>query len=88
MFTLLSRAIQKFMTVAKTQNLLKNLAKFKSPLGKWNQNKYYWYHKDHGHNIKDCFKLKVSVEKLIDKGHMAEFVTNDNQPWQYDHPIQ
>ena len=76
------------MTVAETQNLLKNSAKLRSPPKKRNRNKYFRYHKDHGHDIEDCFKLKVVIEKLIERGHLVEFVTNDNQPRLDNHPIQ
>ena len=56
----------------------KNPAKLKSPSKRRNQNKYCRYHKDHGHDSKDCFKMKVTIAKLIEKGHLTEFVTNNN----------
>ena len=66
------------MVAVEAQNLLKNLIKLKSPLERRNQSKYYRYHKDHSHDTEDCFKLKVTIEKLIKRGHLAEFVTNEN----------
>ena len=69
------------MTTAEAQNLINQPTKLKSPLKKWNRDKYYRYHKDHGHDT-DCFKLKMVIEKFIEKEHIAEFVTNDRQPRQ------
>ena len=66
------------MAATKTQNLLKNLTKLKSPLENRSRNKYCQYHKDHGHDTEECFKLKVEIGKLIERGHLTEFVTNNN----------
>lgn len=41
---------------------------------KRNTNKYYNYHKDHGHCPKDCQALKNFILKLIDDGHLKEFI--------------
>ena len=79
-FTLLSRPIQEVMAMAEAQNLLKRLNKLKSPPEKRDREKYCRFHRDHGHNTKDYFRLKIAIEKLIKRGHLAEFVTNDRQP--------
>ena len=78
-FTQLSQPIQEVMVVAEAQNLLKKPAKLKRSPEKRNRDEYCRYHKDHGHDTEDCFKLKVAIEKLIKKGHLAEFVTNNRQ---------
>ena len=83
-FTHLSLPIQEVMATVEAQYLFKNLVKLKSPPEKRNQNKYCRYHKDYGHHNEECFKLKVSIEKLIERGHLAEFITKDNQPKQDD----
>ena len=64
------------MTTVEAQNILKKPAKLKSPPKKRNRDKNYLYHKDYDRNTKGCFKLKITIEKLIEKGHLAEFVTN------------
>ena len=64
------------MAAAEAQNLLKKLSKLKSPPEKRDRLKYCRYHKDHGHNTKDCSRLKIANQKLIERGHLAEFVTN------------
>ena len=52
------------MAAVTAHNLLKNLTKLKSPPEKRNRNKYCRYHKDHGHDTEDYFKLKLVIEKL------------------------
>ena len=78
-FTPLSWPIQEVMTVAEAQNLLKKPTKLKSPPEKRNRDKDCRYHKDQGHDTGDCFKLKIAIEKLIERGHLAEFVDNNRQ---------
>ena len=68
-FTPLTRPIQEIMVAAKVQNLLKKPGKMKSPPEKRNKDKYCRYHKDHGHDTEDCFRLKIAIEKLIEAGH-------------------
>ena len=67
------------MVVAEAQNLLKKLSKLKSLPEKKDRKKYCRHHKDHGINTEDCFKLKIAIEKLIERGHLVEFVTNGRQ---------
>ena len=67
------------MTAAKAQNLIKKLVKLKSLPEKRNRDKYCRYYKDHGHDTEDCFKLKIAIKRLIDKGHLIEFVTDNRQ---------
>ena len=81
-FTPLSRPIQEVMAIAEAQNLLKKPNKLKSSPEKRDREKYCRFHKDHGHNTKDYFRLKIDIEKLIKSGHLAEFVTNDKPPQQ------
>ena len=45
-----------------------------------NKDKYCWFQKDYGHNTNECFKLKVTIEKLIERGHLAEFVADGERP--------
>ncbi|GMN48602.1 hypothetical protein TIFTF001_017771 [Ficus carica] len=39
-----------------------------------NQKKYCNFHKDVGHNTKDCIQLRDQIELLIQDGHLREFV--------------
>ena len=38
------------------------------------KNKYYRFHKDHGHNTEDCRDLKEQIEELIRKGKLQKYV--------------
>ena len=76
-FTPLSRPIQEVMAAAETQNLLKRPNKLKSPPKKRDREKYCRFHWDHGHNTEDCFRLKMAIEKLIERGHPADFVVGN-----------
>ena len=76
-FTPLSRPILEVMAAAEARNLLKQPNKLKSPLKKQDREKYCWFHRDHGHKTEDCFKLKMAIKKLIERGHLADFVAND-----------
>ena len=65
------------MAVAEAQNLLKQSSKLKSPPEKRDLEKYCQFHRDHGHSTEDCFRLKMAIKKLIVKGHLADFFTNN-----------
>ena len=39
-----------------------------------NQCLYYTYHKEKGHNTKQCCVLKDHLEQLVNVGHLKEFV--------------
>ena len=66
------------MVVVEAQNLFKKQGK-KSPPERRNRDKYCRYHRDHGHDTEDCFRLKIVIEKLIEAGHIAKFV-NKKRP--------
>ena len=38
------------------------------------KNKYYHFHKDHGHYTEDCRDLKKQIEELIQKGKLHKYV--------------
>ena len=38
------------------------------------KNKYYRFHKDHGHYTEDCQDLKEQIEELIRKGKLQKYV--------------
>ena len=65
------------MATIEAQNLLKKPNKLKSLPEKRDWEKYCRFHKDHVHNTEDCFRLKITIEKLIERGQLAEFVTNE-----------
>ena len=44
------------------------------------KNKYYEFHKDHGHNTKECFQWKEQIADLIKGGYLRKFVTDRPRP--------
>ncbi|GAV67175.1 hypothetical protein CFOL_v3_10684, partial [Cephalotus follicularis] len=52
-------------------------APLRSSTEKRNTNKYYWYHRDHGHDTEECRHLKNQIEDLIRKGHLRKYVDRD-----------
>ncbi|GAA0173363.1 hypothetical protein LIER_26993 [Lithospermum erythrorhizon] len=53
--------------------------KLKSPSNRRDQKRYCEYHRDHGHDTDDFRLLKAEIEKLIQKGHLIEFVKRDQE---------
>ena len=41
---------------------------------KRDQQKYYRFHRDHGHDTDECIQLKDEIETLIQRGRLARFV--------------
>ena len=40
------------------------------------KNKYCEFHRDHGHNIEDCFQLKKQIADLIKRGYLRKYVAD------------
>ncbi|GMN20970.1 hypothetical protein TIFTF001_040006 [Ficus carica] len=53
-----------------------------------NQNKYCNFHKDVGHDTKDCIQLRDQIELLIRDGHLREFVERIITPAGSSRPAQ
>ena len=47
--------------------------------GKCNKNKYCHFHKDHKHDMDECYDLKQQVENLIKQGKLRHFVGRDHK---------
>ena len=56
------------------ENFLEKPQSTRTPPTKRSKNKYYRYHRDHGHNTKDCIQLKDAIEDLIKWGHLDRYV--------------
>ena len=60
-----------------------NLATFPSRKRKsalnGDKNKYYDYHKNHGHDIEECIHLKEKIENLFCQGHLKNFVQRQDK---------
>ena len=51
--------------------------KLKSDLSKRPRNKYYRFHRDHGHDMANCYNLKQQIEALIREGKLQKFVSKE-----------
>ena len=69
--------------------------KLKSDPTKRSRNKYYRFHRDHGHDSADCYDLKQQIEALIREGKLQKFVSKERTyahtweqapRWENDHP--
>ena len=60
----------------KNKDFIKWPRKIKTNPIRRNKNKYYEFHKDHGHNTEDCFQLKAQITDLIKKGYLRKYLAN------------
>lgn len=59
------------------ENFVKWPAKLGTPLNRRNQNKYCRFHRDHGHETKECRHFKGEIEDLIQRGYLRQFESHD-----------
>ncbi|KAL5773489.1 hypothetical protein ACOSP7_013076 [Xanthoceras sorbifolium] len=48
-----------------------------------NLNKFCHYHNEAGHNTSECYELRDTIEGLIKRGHLGDYVVhprNQQQP--------
>jgi len=62
----------------KDEEALTFLGKLKSDPNKRSRDKYYRFHRDHGHDTADCYDLKQQIEALIRQGKLQRFVSKEN----------
>ena len=53
--------------------------KLKGDPNKCNKNKYCRLHRDHRHDIDECFDLKQQIENLIRQGKLRNFLRQDHK---------
>ncbi|XP_065627830.1 uncharacterized protein LOC136066831 [Quercus suber] len=53
--------------------------KLKGDPNKRNRNKYCCFHRDHGHDIDECFDLKQQIENLIRQRKLRNFLGRDHK---------
>ncbi|GFS38024.1 hypothetical protein Acr_00g0055200 [Actinidia rufa] len=72
----LNTLIAQVLMEIKNEDFMKWLGKIKTNPLKRNKNKYYEFHKDHGHNTEDYFQLKEQIADLIKRGYLRKFVVD------------
>ena len=64
-FTLLTAPIDQVLMQIKDEGVLTFPGKLKSDPNKRSRDKYCRFHRDHGHDMADCYDLKQQIEALI-----------------------
>ena len=84
-FTPLNAPIDQVLMQIKDEGALTFPGKLKSDPSKRSRDKYYRFHRDHGHDTADCYDLKQQIEALIKQGKLQKFVNKertDTHPWE------
>ncbi|GFY95417.1 hypothetical protein Acr_10g0008020 [Actinidia rufa] len=70
----LNAPVAQVLSEIKHEEFVKWPGKIKTDPQKRNRNKYYKFHRDHGHNTEDCFQLKEQIADLIKRGYLRKYV--------------
>ena len=73
-FTPLVIPVDKILTQIKDEHYLKWPRPLHSSPNVRDKNKYYRFHKDHGHYTEDCRDLKEQIDELIRKAKLQKYV--------------
>ena len=73
-FTPLVMPVDKILMQIKDEHYLKWPRPFHSSPYVRDKNKYFRFHKDHGHYTEDCRDLKEQIEELIRKGKLQKYM--------------
>ncbi|XP_050290000.1 uncharacterized protein LOC126728179 [Quercus robur] len=78
-YTPLNALLDQVLMQIKDDPSLKWPEKMKGDPNKRNKNKYYCFHRDHGHDTDECYDLKQQIENLIRQGKLRHFVGRDHK---------
>ena len=76
-YTPLNVPLEQVLMQIKDDPSLKWPEKMKGDPNKRNRNKYCCFHRDHGHDIDECFDLKQQIENLIRQGKLRNVLGRD-----------
>ena len=76
-FTPLNAPLDQVLMQIKDEGTLTFPGKLKSDPSKRSRNKYYRFHRDHGHDMADCYDLKQQIEAFIREGRLQKFVSKE-----------
>ena len=78
-YTPLNTPLDQVLMQIKDDSSLKWLEKMKGDPNECNKNKYYRFHRDHGHETNKCYDLKHQIENLIRQGKLRNFLGWDHK---------
>ena len=61
----------------KDKKVLTYPGKLKGDPNRRSRDKYFRFHRDHGHDTADCYDLKQQIEALIKKGKLQKLVRKE-----------
>ena len=73
-FTPLNTPIDQVLMQIKDEGALTFPGKLKGDPSKRSKDKYCRFHRDHGHDMSECYDLKQQIEALIRQGKLQRFV--------------
>ncbi|XP_075663121.1 uncharacterized protein LOC142632635 [Castanea sativa] len=76
-FTPLTVPIDQVLMQIKDEGALTFPSKMKGDSNKRSRDKYYRFHRDHGHDTPDCYDLKQQIEALIRQGRLQRFISKE-----------
>ena len=76
-FTPLNASLDQVLMQIKDEGSLTFPGKLKSDPAKRSRNKYFRFHRDHGHDTADCYDLKQQIEARIREGKLQKFVSKE-----------
>ncbi|XP_052172193.1 uncharacterized protein LOC127788122 [Diospyros lotus] len=76
-FTPLNAPRAEILATIEGKDYLKKPQPMKAPSDKRNQNKYYRFHRDHGHDMEECHQLKEEIQELINRGFLRRYVAKE-----------
>ncbi|GMN19976.1 hypothetical protein TIFTF001_045266 [Ficus carica] len=87
-YTPLVTTIEHVLNQMTGRGLLRDPPPLRADRARRHQNKYCNFHKDVGHDTKDCIQLRDQIELLIRDGHLREFVERIITPAGPSRPAQ
>ena len=89
-FTPLTAPIDQVLMQIKDKEALTYPEKLKGDPNRRSRDKYCRFHRDHRHDMADCYDLKLQIEALIKQRKLQKFVRKErvDQPPQEQNPRQ
>ena len=75
----LNTPLEQVLMQIKDDPFLKWAEKMKGDPNKFIRNKYCRFHRDHGHDMDECFDLKQQIENLIKQGKLRNFLGQNHK---------